>query len=118
MKSKITLQEARRLNAYKFSYCEIQYLLRYEDPVFYTCGIYWRKADFYRLEDPDTWKVIRISTWYAPTGERIIDYETAHSRDCKARDFDYTGFTAFETRKLLRSFIFTMIACSQSPTNT
>lgn len=109
MKSKITLQQARELNAYKFSYWEIQHLLRYEDPVFYTCGIYERKADFYRLEDPETWKMIRISTWYAPTGEHHIDYNTAHERDCKARDFDYTGLTAFETRKLLRSFIFEML---------
>ena len=62
MKAKITNAEAKDLNCFAFGYCEIQNLLHLEDPIYYTCGIYGRKADFYRIEDPKTQDVIWIST--------------------------------------------------------
>ena len=109
MKAKITQKEARDLKPYRFGYCEIQYLLRYEDPIFYTCGLYGRNADFYKIEHPETWRNIWICTGYRPIGERYIDYDTSQKREHKARNFDYTGLTATETKKTLRRFIFEML---------
>lgn len=85
MKTRITIQDAKFLHCFCIGYCDAQYLLRYEDPVFYTAGIYWRKADFYKMEDPNTWRTIRISTWYGTTGDRYIDYDLLKNYEKKAQ---------------------------------
>ena len=118
MKSRITQKEARDLKPYRFWYCEIQYLLRHEDPIFYTCGTYGRNADFYKIEHPETWRTARICTGYRPTGERYIDYDTSQKREHKARDFDFKGLTAKQTKDTLRRFIFAMLDDDKSDTNT
>lgn len=85
MKQQITNYQAKQLrNLYWFWYCEIQELLTYEDPIYYTAGIYWRKADFYKIEDPDTFEYYRISTWYWSEGIRI-NYELTRQAEQQAR---------------------------------
>lgn len=119
MKAKITKTNAKRLHAYCFWYCEVQYLLRFEDPIFYTSNSYGRQADFYKLEDPKTWNAIRISTGYWPTGDKKrIDYKTtkkyelkAQKRQQKARDWNRHSQKA---RKKMRSFIFSLIQNANS----
>lgn len=51
----------------KFWYCEIQYILKYYNRIWYTTWIYGRNEDIYYIN----WE--RISTWYRPTGERPLN---------------------------------------------
>lgn len=41
-------------------YCDAQYLLKYFEPVAYTCGVYGWRADFYQFGN------VAISTGYGP----------------------------------------------------
>lgn len=44
-------------------YCDLQYLLRYENKIGYTCGVYGWNADIYVLDN------VAIVTGYRPFGE-------------------------------------------------
>lgn len=93
MKVEITNKEAKvlaRTKCYAFGYCEIQELLKYEDPIYYTRGVYGRKADFYIIEHPETMDRIRISTGYAPEGERV-NYEKTRQLEQQARKMSYNS---------------------------
>lgn len=46
----------------EIGYCDLQYLLRYFDPVAYTCGVYGWNADIYIIDN------IVICTGYRPFG--------------------------------------------------
>lgn len=108
MKAKITQKDAKRLHSYSFWYCEIQYLLRYETPVFYTCNMYGRRADFYRIENPkDNNDYIWISTGYWPTGDRHVPYKIYKKYEQKAKNHEYKNPT--ESRRFNRILIFKMI---------
>lgn len=113
MKAKITLKDAKRLHAYNIWYCDAQYLLRYEDPIFYTSNIYGRRADFYKLEDPDTWNIVWISTGYWPTGDKYINYEKLKIYEEKAQALDRImnswDYHARERRKAHRRLFFDML---------
>lgn len=102
MKALITDKQARELNAYAFWYCEIQELLTLEDPIYYTAGTYWRKADFYKIEDPETMERYRISTGYGPTG-KTTNYELTRQTEQKARKISMYGYATKKRifRKLL-----------------
>lgn len=107
------MRDAKRLNAYKIWYCEAEYLLRFEDPIFYTANAYGRRADFYKLEDPDTWNIARISTGYWPTGSKYIDYEKLKNYEEKAQALDRVmtsgNYHSRERRKAHRRLIFSML---------
>lgn len=51
-------------------YCAMQNLLRFRNPVAYTCGVYGWNADIYEIT-PN----ICIVTGYRPFGNYSIDYE-------------------------------------------
>lgn len=88
MKAKITVRDAKRLHAYKIWYCDAQCILRFEDPIFYTSNQYGRRADFYKIEHPDTWDIVRVSTWYWPIGDKYINYERLKIYEEKAQALD------------------------------
>ena len=84
MKSLITQKEERLLHATVFWYCDVYYLLYYEDPIYYTRNIYGRRADIYKLEHPKTGETFYISTWYGPNGIKpTADYHTIQKRETK-----------------------------------
>lgn len=109
MKAKITKRDAERLRAYKIGYCEAQYLLRYEDPIFYTSNQYGRRADFYKLENPRNGNTIRISTWYWPTGDKYIDYKKVEKYEKKAQKIPEMITETREKKQRLRLLIFEML---------
>ena len=61
-------------------YCDLQFLLKYENPIAYTSGIYGWKYDLYDIDD------IAICTGYGgqPKGKNF-DYSLVRKYDDKAR---------------------------------
>lgn len=60
-------------------YCDLQYLLMYESPTYYTARVEGWASDIYIFDD------IAISTGYAPFGNIKIDYDILRKYDSKAR---------------------------------
>ena len=98
------------MNNYAFvcsvSYCELQTLLKYENPIAYTsdnCG--WR-ADIYEVD-----RCVAIVTGYAPFGDYAPSYELCQKYEKQAESIicDYNNLTFEEQRKqrkqLINSFI-------------
>ncbi|HCY80895.1 MAG TPA: hypothetical protein DHV22_04445 [Xanthomarina gelatinilytica] len=115
MKLKTTKKQIRentRGNLYSVGYCELQYLLRDENPFAYSSGVNGWACDYYQLS-VNGQRVI-ISTGYSPIGKRI-DYKTVREYDTVA-----SKLTAFnsglnyeqakeERKKLLNNFLRTLI---------
>lgn len=59
-------KDLKEMNVLKFWYCEIYYITQALDQVWYTCWIYGRNEDIYKLPNSSYF----ISTWYRPTWER------------------------------------------------
>ena len=94
MKVKTTAKTIRQLKPICFWYCEIQNLLRYENPIFYTCWQYGRKADTYNID----W--IRIETWYNTTWNiNEIPYKTTQEYEKKAQKLWRQESITYEERK-------------------
>ena len=87
-KVKTTDREIRSAynNIIKIGYCDAQHLLQYENPTFYTCGVYGWKADFYVINDNTI-----ISTGYAPIGDGG-HYEITRKYEKKAQDIVYAEY--------------------------
>lgn len=77
MKIQIKEKDARELDCLAVWYCDLQYLLYYKNPIFYTAGIYGWKADFYNVGR------LYISTGYAPVW-KPVNYELCKKYDRKA----------------------------------
>lgn len=86
MKTRILQRELRELSPIVyFRYCEIQYLLQFESPIYYTAGIYWRKADIYRIEI--FWHTVYIYKGYGTKGNIwSIPYKITQEYEMKARE--------------------------------
>ena len=67
-------------NIIKVSYCDLQHLLSYEHPVYYTAGVYGWNADIYYL-----WDAV-IVTGYRPFGNIIPPYSMIENYDNLARE--------------------------------
>lgn len=66
MKFKTTAKRVRDgYRCFSVGYCDLQNLLRYQNPVAYTCGIYGWNADVYSFGN------IAIVTGYRPFGASI-----------------------------------------------
>lgn len=66
-------------------YCAMQFLLKYEDPVYYTCGSSGWNSDNYYFPEFD----LLVSTGYRPVfGTTKADYELIESFDKKAREIE------------------------------
>lgn len=62
-------KDLREMNVLKFGYCDIYYICQALDQVGYTCWIYWRNEDIYKIPNSSYF----ISTWYRPTWERPLN---------------------------------------------
>ena len=65
---------------YYVGYCDLQYLLRFETPVFYNAGIYGWNWDGYSFYDRSGRKII-INTGYRNMTGRKIPWEIAKKYD-------------------------------------
>lgn len=82
-KIKTTKAEMRE-NHYIISigYCDLQYLLRFKNPVAYSCGVYGWGCDYYDIDG------VIISTGYSPLNNKNVkfNYEIVRKYEQKARD--------------------------------
>ena len=108
MKVKTTQKTIKALKPICFWYCEIQNLLRYENPIFYTCGQLGRKADTYNIDG------IRIETGYNTTGNiNEIPYKTTQVYEKKAQEiWRQEGITYEERKEKHRKLLKEMITIS------
>ena len=88
----------------RIPYGDAQDLLRYEDPIAYTCGVYGWNADFYAIDGT------AICTGYRSLVGQCVDYDLLHQYNTKARkiaDDRRRGYDskARAVRKLLCEFI-------------
>lgn len=107
MKTQVTAKSIRESYngcLLQIGYCNLQHLLKYENPFAYSAGIYGWNCDYYQLGD------VCISTGYRPVGKRI-PYDMVRSYDKAAEEVlrNYGEFD-YETRKakitnLLAEFI-------------
>lgn len=81
-------------NIISVSYCELQTLLKYENPRYYTAGIYGWGADIYEL-DYDT----VIVTGYAPFGNIEVKRETIKKYEKAAERMVYDYSKSYEDNK-------------------
>lgn len=63
---------------YSIGYCNLQWLLKYLDPVAYSAGVNGWACDYYEVDGAV------ISTGYSPIG-RKVDYDLQREYDEKAR---------------------------------
>lgn len=80
MKVKTTNKALRDAQAIKIGYCAMSYLLAYEEPVYYTSGVYGWNSDVYNIDG------VIVSTGYRPAGTRRIDYKTIEVYEGMAKD--------------------------------
>lgn len=66
-------------------YCDMQDLLRYKNPVAYTCGVYGWNADIY-----DMGAGTAIVTGYRPFGNVKMDYSIVREYEKTAGDIPYS----------------------------
>ena len=96
MKFEVTKKEMRREEVYSVGYCKLQYLLRYEEPIAYSHGVYGWACDYYKVEDA------YICTGYNPIGKKV-DYKLIRKYEAKAEKI-ITNI-AFEKQKALLSHL-------------
>ena len=89
---------------YRAGYCDLQDLLRYSEPVAYTCGVYGWNADVYDVDG------VAIVTGYRPGVGRQIDYDVVKKYAAKARKIGDDTARTYASRKksvnrLLEKFI-------------
>lgn len=81
MKLKTTKKQIKDKAHKLFSvgYCELDYLLKYNEPFAYSAGVYGWACDYYNIDGTI------ISTGYQPIG-KLIDYELVKRYNNKARE--------------------------------
>lgn len=103
MKFKTTSAEVKEGYYYIISvgYCDLQYLLKYENPVAYSKGVYGWKFDVYQLDGN-----VALVTGYNPVASKNTkkDYKIIHSYDERAKNM-----TREELKVLLAEFVKEMI---------
>lgn len=85
-------------------YCELQHLLNYQTPIYYTTRREGWASDIYIFDD------IAISTGYAPFGNITVDYDTIQKYEIAAEKIQYNYNLDYQQRKkkvnsLLKKFI-------------
>ena len=58
-------------NVYRCGYCDLQYIMKYEDPIYYNSGVYGWNCDVYC----DFKRNIAITTGYRNMRGRVIPHE-------------------------------------------
>lgn len=84
MKYRTTKKAIRESGAavYKIGYCDLQFLLRFNNPFAYSEGVYGWSCDYYRIGG--AFDGVIISTGYDPIG-RKVDYTIIREYNEKAR---------------------------------
>jgi hypothetical protein len=85
-------------------YCSLQFLLRYQNPIAYSAGVYGWSCDYYNVDD------VIISTGYGYINSKntFANYEMIKKYDDKARhilDNNTHEIAKKKINKLLHSFI-------------
>lgn len=109
MKYRTTKKAIRESGAiiYKIGYCDLQFLLRFNNPFAYSEGVYGWSCDYYRIGG--AFDGVIISTGYDPIG-RKVDYNIVREYNEKARTINdnynlpYEQIEA-EVKALLNEFI-------------
>jgi hypothetical protein len=96
MKFEVTKKEMRREEVYSVGYCALQYLLRYENPIAYSHGVYGWACDYYKVEGA------YICTGYNPIG-KVADYKMIKKYEAKAEKI--ITKIAYEKQKTLLSHL-------------
>ena len=73
----------------RVGYCGLQCLLKYQNPIAYSHGVYGWACDYYELIGSEGQRVV-ISTGYSPIGEHP-DYEIVRAYEAKAEKIRETG---------------------------
>lgn len=107
MKKKITQKAIKEKYGYivKVGYCQLQHLLYFENPDYYTCGVYGWKSDIYHLNNN-----LALSTGYSPFGNIDVNYEFTKSYDLRAEKIVCNRKMSYESKKaaineLLNEFV-------------
>ena len=104
MKFKTTKKEIMGNYAFvcSVSYCSLQNLLRYENPIAYTSNVYGWRADVYEVD-----RCTAIVTGYGPFGDYSPSYELCQKYEKQAKSIicDYNNLTFEEKRKKLKQLI-------------
>ena len=118
MKFKVTRKEMREGYGQIISigYCKAQNLLRYQDPIAYSVGVYGWACDYYDIGG------VLISTGYAPIGESP-DYDVIRKYDLQAEKVSYDYNLSCEERRrrvndLLNEFVAEVTGLTSIPTLT
>jgi hypothetical protein len=100
MKLKAKQSDFKGEKVIRFGYCQLQHLLRDNEPFAYTSGLYGWNADYYQLGD------FIICTGYRPTGKEIKNgYAIAKRYDDEARSIDsWSNDAKAQLAKLLEAF--------------
>ena len=103
MKLKATKKSFAGYNVVKVGYCNLQYLLNYENAFAYSSGAYGWSCDYYDING------VIISTGYSPIG-KSVDYELIKKYNLKAEKIVNNYELSYEVRKkqvkkLLNEFI-------------
>lgn len=109
MKYRTTKKAIRESGAavYKVGYCDLQFLLRFNNPFAYSEGVYGWSCDYYRISG--AFDGVIISTGYNPIG-RKVDYSIVREYNEKARAINDNYNLPYEQREaevkaLLNEFI-------------
>ena len=105
MEFKVTALEilANYRNIIAIGYREAEALLRYENPIAYSAGVYGWLCDYYDIDG------VCISTGYCPIG-KPIDYEKLREAEAAAREiWDISGLDyesmALRVKGILRALL-------------
>ena len=105
---KIRVTKKQIIEGYKniivAGYCDLQWLLKYRDADFNTCGVYGWNADIYKIDNSTV-----IVTGYRPFGN-VRKYGLAKKYDEKARKIALNYDTPWEKQKqklekLIKKFV-------------
>lgn len=106
MKIRTTYKAIRKeygRNILSVSYCDLQYLLHYENPFAYSAGVYGWSCDYYDIGG------VCISTGYKPIGKRV-PHELTRRFEEQAEEWVVNWHVDFEVKKtrlanLVKEFI-------------
>lgn len=103
MKVKVTMKQIRN-NYYSIigiPYCNAYYLLSFQDPNFYTCGVYGWNNDIYEISD-----FVAISTGCRNLGGNVkYDYEILENYENQAKNIMHSRIPLEDKRVKVNSLL-------------
>lgn len=82
-------------NIITIGYCDLQYLLGYFSPAYYTCGVYGWNCDIYIIDSETV-----IATGYRPVNGKYHNYEIVKKYNDKAKSEIYGNWDEdYDTKK-------------------